>query len=321
MIVVPIVAACGFKMPKTSSRAITSPAGTADVMEVLAKVNFTPEQIEHIVNTVGGCIVWGGHLGIAPADDIIIKVEEPLSYESFDKIIVSIMAKKIAVSTTHLIIDIPVGRTMKVKYQKDAEVVKQKFEEIAHKFGIHILVDLNKTEMPAGNGVGPYLEAIDVLKVLEQTEDRPIDLEARSLRLAGKLLQLCYDSSNTKKDGLKEAEEVLRSGKALSKFKEIIKAQYGNPNITSHDLKLPSHRHDAPCGKSGTIREINNINLNSVAKILGSPEDKKAGIALYKRIGDKVKKDEICMTLYATSAYHLEEAVGTIAHFPIYTIE
>src|SRR3990167_6184860 len=92
MILVPIVASAGFKIPKNSSRAITTPAGTADTMEVLAPVTFSPRDIERIVNKVGGCIVWGGHLGLAPADDIIIQVEEPLAFESFDKIIVSIMA-------------------------------------------------------------------------------------------------------------------------------------------------------------------------------------------------------------------------------------
>src|SRR5260221_13335846 len=71
MIVVPIIAAAGFQIPKTSSRAITSPSGTADTMEVLSPVTFTPKQIEGLVEKCGGCIVWGGHLGLAPADDML----------------------------------------------------------------------------------------------------------------------------------------------------------------------------------------------------------------------------------------------------------
>jgi thymidine phosphorylase len=166
MIVVPIIAAAGFKIPKLSSRAITSPAGTADVMEVVAPVNFKADKVKHIVEKTGGCIVWNGVMGIAPADDIIIEVEEPLSFESFDKIIVSIMAKKIAVSTNHLILDIPVGQTMKIKRFADAERVAKKFRMLGRKFGIEIITDVNECLEPAGRGVGPALEVRDVMHVL-----------------------------------------------------------------------------------------------------------------------------------------------------------
>lgn len=192
MIVVPIIASCGFKIPKLSSRAITSPAGTADVMEVLAPVNFTVDKVKHIVENVGGCVVWNGAMGIAPADDMIIRVEEPLSFESFDKIIVSIMAKKVAVGTTHLVLDIPVGHTMKIRHFSDGEKVAQKFKQLGFKFGMKIVADVNETLEPAGCGVGPALEARDVLYVLEQKKDRPLALESKALRLAGKLLNICF---------------------------------------------------------------------------------------------------------------------------------
>ncbi|HRN70338.1 MAG TPA: thymidine phosphorylase, partial [Candidatus Woesebacteria bacterium] len=320
MIVVPIITAAGYKMPKTSSRAITSPAGTADVMEVFAKVTFTPEYINTIVRKTGGCIVWGGHLGIAPADDVIIRVEEPLSFESFDKIIVSIMAKKIAVGANHLIIDIPVGKTMKVKNEQDAKIVKKKFEHIAKRFGMKILVDVNETYQPAGNSVGPFLEAIDVLKVLEQDPSRPIDLEERSLRLAGKLLNLCYETDRIKKDGFEEAKQLLTSGKALYKFKEIIAAQYGNPDVSWKTMKHTAHKKEIIATESGKIKDIQNYNLNSVAKLLGAPEDKMAGVELLKRKGDSIIKNEPIMYFYATNKYNLAEAIETIKHFPIYSI-
>ncbi len=321
MIIVPIVAAAGFTMPKTSSRAITSPAGTADVMEIFAKVTFTPEHIKQIIQKTNGCIVWGGHLGIAPADDVIIRVEEPLSFESFDKIIISIMAKKIAVSANHLIIDIPIGKTMKIKYEKDAEKVKTKFEHIAKKFGIEIYVDINHTDQPAGNGIGPYLEAIDVLKVLEQKDTRPMELEKRSLRLAGKLLDMCFKTKRIKKDGEEEAKQLLTSGKALYKFKEIIAAQYGNPEVSSDKMKNTAHRKEIVAPKSGKIKSIQNYNLNSIAKLLGAPADKMAGIELLKRKGDSISKNEPYIALYSSSTYNLREAIDTLDHFSIFEIE
>lgn len=321
MIIVPIIAAAGFKIPKTSSRAITSPAGTADVMELLAKVTFNAHQIEKIVNDIGGCIVWGGHLGIAPADDIIIRVEEPLSFESFDKIIVSIMAKKVAVGTNHLVLDIPVGKTMKIRHFADAEEVAKKFRLLGKRFGMEVVADVNETLEPAGRGVGAYLEARDILEVLEQTKDRPLKLEAKALRLAGKLLTLCYENQRSNKNGEEEAKRVLDDGSALKKFREIVKAQGGNPNISSSSFKTKAHVHEGVSHRSGTIKEINNYNLNTIAKILGAPEDKYAGIYLLKRLEEKVVKKESLMLFYSSDKYRIKEAEATLSNMPIYEIE
>lgn len=321
MIIVPIIVAAGFTIPKTSTRAITSPAGTADVMEVLAKVDFTTEQVKKIVYDVGGCIVWGGHLGIAPADDVIIRVEEPLSFESFDKIIVSIMAKKAAVSTNHLIIDLPIGKTMKIAYEKDAIIVKRKFEQIADKFGIKVLVDIHTVHEPAGFGIGPSLEAIDVMKILEQDESRPHELEEHSIRLAGMLLDLCYKTTKENKNGLKEAQILLKNGKALNTFRSIIKAQYGNPHITWKSIETAKYKKIVFQNKSGTIISVNNYHLNAIAKILGAPNDHKAGIELHVKIKDYMIAKRPLMTFYSSNEHRLSEALNTIESFPIFTIE
>jgi putative thymidine phosphorylase len=321
MVVVPIVAAAGFKIPKISSRAITTPAGTADVMEVLAKVEFKPDELEDIVNMTGGCIAWNGHLGIAPADDIIIRVEEPLSFESFDKIIVSIMAKKVAASTTHLVLDIPVGKTMKIRHEKDAEKVVRKFQMIGRKFGMKVIGVITHTFEPAGNGVGPVLEACDVLKVLEQREDRPRLLEQRALHLAGELLNICYHDSNIKKDGHAEAKRILATKQALIKFREIVAAQGGDGDVNADKLKPKATKVDIKASHAGHVKEVQNYNLNSIAKLLGAPADKQAGIYLYKKIGEKISSGETIMTFYSNNKYNLKEAEHTLKLFPIYLIE
>ena len=321
MILVPIVAAAGFKIPKISSRAITTPAGTADAMEVLAGVEFNCEQLEHIVTTVGGCICWNGKLGIAPADDILIQIEEPIAFESFDKIIVSVMAKKIAASTTHLILDIPVGKTMKIVHEKDAQKVAHKFRLLGKKFGMEVVVTINKTREPAGNGVGPALEARDVLRVLEQTEDRPKELEERALYLAGILLDMCYKKAKINKQGIEEARAILQSGAALQKFKDIVKAQGGSPHISSHTMKLMNKKHTIFSSGSGYVKEINNHNLNSIAKLLGAPHDKYAGMVLLKKIGDTVKLREPILEFYTKEPYLLKEAESTLQTFPIYILD
>lgn len=323
MIVVPIIAAAGYQIPKTSSRAITSPAGTADTMEVLAPVIFPPKDMEKLVAKTGGCIVWGGHLGLAPADDIIIQVESPLAFESFDKIIVSIMAKKVASGATHLVLDIPVGRTMKIQHFRDAEIIAKKFTYLAKKFGIHVTADASEIRQSAGRGIGPVLEARDVLEVLEQHPDRPLALEARALRLAGKLLNLCFADTPGKKhlNGEDAAREILVSGRALAKMREIIAAQGGNSDVQSVDLQPASHKHEVRAKKHGRVHGIDNKEITTICRILGNPDDKKAGMYLNRKLDEVVDKNDILYTLYSSDAWKLKEAVETLKNVPIYSIE
>lgn len=326
MIVVPIIAAAGFTIPKSSSRAITTPGGTADDMEVLADVEFTKEEIYKIIKKTNGCIVWGGSFNIAPADDIIIKVEEPLSFESFDKILVSIMAKKIAFGATHVVIDLPYGEMVKVHRAKDAEVLKDKFEKLAKRFKIKLRVLMHKTDEPAGRGIGPLLESRESLMVLEQKPNRPFDLEERALNLAGTLLNLCLeDAPKTLHDKvLKEhggghewGRSILASGEALKKMQEIIKAQNGDETITSERLHPGKHTYQVIAKKNGTVKKINSKNATVIAKILGAPDNKKAGIYLDKKIGEKVTKGHTLYTLHTTSEYALKEAKDSTTNFPL----
>ena len=330
IIIVPIIAACGFKIPKSSSRAITTPAGTADAMEVLAPVTFTKEQIYKIVKKTNACIVWGGSINIAPADDEIIKIEEPLLFESYDKIVVSVMAKKVAFGASHVIIDLPYGRSVKIHRLKDAEVLKRKFQFLGKKFNIKVDALIYKINEPAGDGIGPLLEARDSLKVLEQTEDRPIALEELSLDLAAKLLELSLkDASGDIKETYEEnykstrdwARDILVSGKAHDKFSEIIEVQGGNPKIKSSDLKPGEYCSTLEAGFNGKVTRIISKNITTVARILGAPHDKKAGMVLHKKTGHEVEKGDELLCLYSDSRYRLQEALDTLDPFPVFEIQ
>lgn len=323
MIIVPIVAAAGYKIPKTSTRAITSAAGTADTMEVVAPVTFSLGQITRIVEKVGGCVVWGGHVGLAPADDMLIQVERPLSFESYDKIIVSVMAKKIASGANHLVLDLPVGPTMKIQHFKDAEIMARKFMMLGKKFKIKIAIDINETRQNSGRGIGPVLEARDVFQVLEQTPERPLALEAKALRLAGKLLSLCFADTPGKKslDGEVVARDLLVSGKALGKMKEIIKAQGGNPEVTSSKLTPGKYIHELRSQKKGMISGIHNQQITVICRILGCPTDKKAGMYLNRKLEERVDKGDILATLYSSDKWRLAEATETLKTMPVYSIE
>ena len=330
LVVIPIIAAAGFTIPKSSSRAITTPGGTADDMEVLAPVEFSKSQIYDIVKKTNGCIVWGGSFHIAPADDIIIRVEEPLLFESYDKILVSIMAKKIAFGSNHVVIDIPYGQSVKVHRLKDAQLLKEKFEFLAEKFHIKIRCIVHRTDEPTGCGIGPILETRESLRVLEQKPNRPLDLEIRSLNLAGNLLEICLEDSPQKLrktikteygNGIGWATHLLKIGLALSKMREIIKAQGGKENITSDDLKPGKHTYKVYSQKKGIVKKINSHNATVITKTLGAPHQKRAGIYLEKKIKEHVEKGELLYTLYSDNEFTMEEAKKTLSEFEIFTIE
>lgn len=326
-VVVAIVAAAGFKIPKSSSRAITTPDGTADDMEILAPVDLTKEQIYAVVEKTNGCIVWGGSFNIAPADDILIQVERPLLFESFDKILVSIMAKKVAFGSNHIVIDLPFGQMVKVHNLKDAQVLKDKFIFLAKKFNMKIKVLIHKTDEPAGRGIGPVLEMRESLRVLQQTTNRPLDLEIRSLNLAGNLLDICIKDSSVKfKNDIKKnygnafglATELLQSGRAFEKFKEIVIAQGGNPEVDSEELKTGKHSYEVKAQRRGEIKSLNSKNITAIARILGAPMQKGAGIYLNKKLHDKADKNETLYTIYSENVYNLKEGRDSLVNFPIF---
>lgn len=333
LIVTPIVAAAGFIIPKSSSRAITTPGGTGDDMEVLAPVTFGKKDIYKIVEKAGACIVWGGGVDIAPADDDLIVVEEPLLLESFDKILVSIMAKKVAFGSNHIVIDIPYGKHVKVHNKKDAELLGKKFEYLADRFNVRLKPYIHNTNEPAGRGIGPLLETREALRVLEQQPDRPMDLEEKGLHLAGMVLDLCLKDSSLKLqervksefgNGRKWAEYILSSGHALKKMREIIKAQGGNSAIMSTDLHPGKHvqevkAKDLPAGrKEAIVKEIDSKSATILAKILGAPKQKKSGIYLMKKSGEHVAIGETLFVMYSESAYNLQEAKDSLSHFQVF---
>jgi putative thymidine phosphorylase len=329
LIIVPIVAAAGFRIPKSSSRAITTPGGTADDMEAICKVEFSKDEIIKIVNKVGGCIVWGGSFNIAPADDLLIQVEKPLLFESYDKILVSIMAKKIAFGSTHVVIDIPVGDSMKVKHRKDAEILAGKFEMIGKKFHIKIKCIIHPTHEPAGRGVGPILEVREALRVLQQKPFRPLDLEERALELSGVLLDLCLeDSVKSKQEYVKEnfgsgkewAKHLLKSGEAWQKMEAIIEAQKGIPIKDSESLRPGKFSGIIKAKRYGKIVTIDSKAVTVICRILGAPTDKKAGMYFEKKIGERVAKDEPMCIMYSSSEHNLKEAKETLKHVEIYKV-
>lgn len=303
MVVVPILAAAGLTVPKTSSRSITSPAGTADTMEVLAPVTLSLKKIKDVVDNVGACIVWGGAVDLASADDKLIRVRHSLSLDPEGLLLSSILAKKAAVSSTHVLIDIPLGKDTKIKTKSEAQKLKEGFIKVGRKLGMKTNVIITKGTEPIGRGIGPVLEARDVLYLLKNDKRKPVDLEKKSIMMAAKLFEMAGIS-----DGAKKAKEILESGKAYEKMKEIIKAQGGDPNIDPDKIKLGKFKYTYNSPKAGKITDIDNFTINKIARIAGAPKDKEAGIFLYKHEGEYVNKGEPVFTIYAKNKTKLSYA-------------
>lgn len=293
MLVVPIVAAHGMLMPKTSSRAITSPAGTADTMEVLANVDLDIEKLHDVVRKYRACIAWGGKADLSPADDILIAVERPLGIDSIGQMVASILSKKLAAGATHLLIDIPVGPTAKVRQMRQAQRLRKLFEFVADQLNIHTEVIITDGRQPVGSGIGPVLESRDVMQVLENTPNAPIDLRQKSLRLAGRILEFHPDVRGG--EGFSIARDILDSGRALEMMNTIINAQ----GIQSKKYSLGKLTTDILSPSNGVVVNIDNLQMAHIARFAGAPMDKGAGVDLFKKLGDKVKKGEPLYRIYS----------------------
>jgi len=301
LLLVPIVAAAGLTIPKSSSRSITSPAGTADRAEIIMPVDLNVEQIKNVVKKTGGCLVWGGALDLAPADDLFIQIEKPLGMDPL--VLPSVMSKKKSVGAKYVVIDIPLGKEAKVKTKDEAEKLARNFVELGRSLKMKVDCVLTRGSQPLGHTMGPALEAREALQTIQNPETAT-DLVDKVTSLAGTLF-----SMTGKKGGKKLAYDILKSGRAERKLRDIIKAQGGNPKIQPDDIKYGKESKVIRARKHGVVTKISNHNLASVAKAAGAPKDKLAGILLHKKIGSYVKSGEPLYTIYAESKIKMKEAL------------
>lgn len=309
LVVVPIVTAFGMTMPKTSSRAITSPAGTADTMETLAPVDLSLDHMRRVVEQEGGCIVWGGSVALSPADDALIRVESIMDLDSEGLLIASVLSKKIAAGSTNIVIDIPVGLTAKVRSLERAKSLKQLFETVASAFDISLKIMLSDGEQPVGRGIGPAQEAGDVLAVLQNDPNAPQDLRERSLILAGEILE--FSPGVKLGAGKAIAERLLDEGLAWKKFQAICEAQGG-----LREPPIARYTHTIASQEVGRVVMIDNRQLSRIAKLAGAPHDKAAGVMLYVQLDEMVEKGQPLMDIHAESRGALRYARSLLKQIP-----
>ena len=317
LVTVPIVAAAGLVVPKTSSRAITSAAGTADVMEVLANVTLSLEEIKRIVEKVGAVLAWGGAVRLAPADDILINTERTIGIDPRSQLLASVMSKKLAVGADHVLIDIPMGQGAKVECMEAARALAHDFMELGHRLGIVVETAVTYGGQPVGYAVGPALEAKEALETLEG--GGPGSLIEKATSLAGIMLE--SGGVTAYGMGKQVALEILRSGKAREKMREIIEAQGGDPNVRSEDIPVGDKKVVVVAPHDGYITDIINQHIVAIARAAGAPRDKGAGVKIVLKKGHKVNKGEPLFEIYAEHEKRLDEALALAKRCPPIRIE
>ncbi|MGI6423451.1 MAG: thymidine phosphorylase [Candidatus Dojkabacteria bacterium] len=315
---VPMLAATGLVVPNSSTRAITSPAGTTDILECVMPVALDKKKVYEVVGKVGACMVWGGSLYLAPADDEIINVERSLKIQEFQKVLVSIVAKKIAMGVTSVLIDLPYGKGTKLERPDDLEFLEREFEKLFKEFNIKCVTFRRVVKGPDGNGIGPTLEMRDCLRILERDEKRPLEMEEVVIGMAGEIFE--HNGKAKKGEGKKLAQELLDSGKALKKFWEIAKAQGAKKVVKANELEGGKLTHEVLAPKDFDIKYICTREIVEIARALGTPKIKDAGIYLEKMPGESIKKGEVLMTLFATTQDRLDDGIKAVDLSKLYEI-
>jgi AMP phosphorylase len=316
-VIVSIAAAAGLLIPKTSSRAITSPSGTADTMEVLANVEFSAEELSELAPKVRGMIAWNGGLNLAPLDSIVIEVKKELGIDPRDQMLASIVSTKLAMGVDKLVFDIPTGPQTKMKDNVEALEFAHSMINLCRQLDIRVEAALTLGDQPLGRNIGPALEAVEALQVLEGKG--PASVIEKSVELAGMLLEM--GGLANLGQGSTVAHEYIKSGKALAKFQEIVEVQGGEKGVTSNSVETAEYTVEVKALMDGYIQDIDSKRISSVANAAGTPKFKKAGIRLNFRKGDFVHEGDSLFTIYSPSESKLASAVQTATTSPPFIIE
>ncbi|NOV24348.1 phosphonate metabolism protein/1,5-bisphosphokinase (PRPP-forming) PhnN [Cupriavidus necator] len=305
LIVVPIVAAYGLAMPKTSSRAITSAAGTADAMETLARVDLAPEEVRRCVAQARACIAWNGRLNHSVIDDVMNAITLPLRLDSRRWSVASILSKKYTAGATHVIVDLPYGPQTKLATRADAEALGALFEQVGEGLGLHVRALATDGSRPIGRGVGPALEVRDVRLVLDNAPDAPADLREKALRFAGEIIAFDPQVGSSER-GMQIAAALLNEGKAKAAFDRIAAAQ----GIRAEPVVAGAYTQLVAADAQGRVKSIDGLQISAVARAAGAPVDAGAGVDMLCTSGTKVVQGQPLYRIHAGCAEALDAAAA-----------
>lgn len=295
LVILAIVSAYGLPIAKTCIRSLTSCAGVADTMGVLANVDYNTSKFQKLVRANNGAIVNYDVLEETKVNHLLHDVRSQLGINQNELVIASILAMMISSGVSHLVLDIPVGENARVHSTNEAIRIRKQVEYIGDMLGLSIDVVITDGSEPIGNGIGAVLEARDVMKILRNKEDAPIDLKEKSLFLAGRVLE--FDPQLRGGQGYAVAKEILENGRALEAFQRIVNAQ-GVHEVPA----LGQYVREVVAPYDGIVSAVNNTIINKIGVYAGATQCLGSGVDLNKKIGDKVKAGDVLYTIYSCNA-------------------
>jgi len=295
IVVMAIVAAYGLPMPKTASRSLTSCAGVADTFGVVANVELEDKQFQRLVKENRAALAYYNALSISDVNKLVFSIERQLGIVKQEHVVASMLAMKKSAGVTHLLVDIPVGPNSRIKSTNEAMRLRKLIEYIGDMSQMAVDVVITDGSEPVGYGVGPVLEARDVVRVLNNKPDAPEDLKEKSLFLAGKILE--FDPKLRGGQGYAVAKELLQSGAALATFNRIAAAQ-GRQSAQ----QMGHLSRDIVASTSGVVESIDNSRIIKIGVWAGAGQHEGAGVDLFKKVGDTVREGDPLYRIYSCAS-------------------
>ena len=320
LIVAPLVAATGLVVPMISGRGLAHTGGTLDKLESIPGFN-TRLSVEQFMNVLraNGCALIGQTDELAPADRLFYALRDATgTVESIPLIAASIMSKKLVEGIDALVLDVKTGSGAFMKKTTDARRLAQAMVGIGRGMQKRVMALITDMDQPLGNAVGNALEVMEVINTLRN--QGPPDLAELSVELSARMLVLADPSRSY--DGAKEQiQKLLEDGSALEKFRQVIQAQGGDPEVLDAFERLPtaSAEYAVSSPRGGFVSRIQAEDIGNAAMMLGagretveSPIDYGVGIVLERKVGERVEAGERLCTLYYNDEAHLEEATQMV---------
>jgi pyrimidine-nucleoside phosphorylase len=316
LVLAPLAAAAGVAVPMISGRGLGHTGGTLDKLEAIPgfNVNLSVAEFHRVLETCG-CAMIGQTAEIAPADRKLYALRDVTgTVESPYLICASIMSKKLAEGIDALVLDVKTGSGAFMKTEKDAAFLAELMVETGERMGKKVVALITDMDQPLGNKIGNALEVIEVVEVLRG--GGPEDLRELCLELAAWMLHL-GGVAKTVEAGKQLSAELISSGKALGKFRQMVELQGGDARVLDDPKRLPQARHtlQVSSATAGYLTSMQCEQIGTACVILGGGRERKedsvdpsVGIVLHKKVGDRVAVGEPLATIYYNSEAHAARA-------------
>jgi pyrimidine-nucleoside phosphorylase len=322
LILVPLLAAGGIHIAKMSGRGLGFTGGTVDKLESIPgyQTDLDTQAILRQVKQVGGCLV-GQSEGLVPADKKLYALRDSTAtVESIALIASSIMSKKLAGGAQNILLDVKMGSGSFMGDLEHAHELASTLVKIGQGAGRKTHALLTDMSQPLGRAVGNALEVREAIEVLTPGTRGDTRLRTLCLQLAAHAFVMCGISESLEAGG-EHAEDLLSSGAALAKFRQIVLAQGGSPQVVDDPSLLPQAPHQVPVAarETGTIQSLDARKVAEAAAVLGAgrqkkedPVDHAVGVEMLKQIGDRVQTGEPVFIIHAREESQVEAAAASL---------